>query len=98
MRLNLYLEFHTTTCNQGDVRPCCVHFRVLSMSSSTVNPWITWWLSRAKLALILTEIGWFSFLYWRHSSQILKLNHPVPHLQPSVNVLLVVRNAEELTL
>lgn len=41
----------------------------------------------AKFALILTETGWFSFLYWRHSSQILKLNHPLPHLQPSVNVL-----------
>lgn len=64
-----------------------VYFRVLFMSSSTVNPWITWWLFLAKFALILTEIGWFSFLYWRHSPQILKLNHLLPHLQPSVNVL-----------
>lgn len=24
----------------------------------------------AKFALILTEIGWFSFLYWHHSSDV----------------------------
>lgn len=41
----------------------------------------------SQVCITLTEIGWFSFLYWRHSSQILKLNHPLPHLQPSVNVL-----------
>lgn len=87
MRLNLYLEFHTTTCNKGRCLDLLCTLQSTSREFFHSEPLDYLVAFLAKFALILTETGWFSCLYWRHSSQILKLNHPLPHLQPSVNVL-----------
>lgn len=42
--------------------------------------------SPARVALTLPETGQFSAFYGCHSSQVLKLNPPLPHHQPSVSV------------